>query len=405
MTTSRELLVVKFGGSVLDGGPAFRKAAEAVKRECNRGRDVVVVASALKGVTDRLLSAAEEITPNTEPNVIDHIISLGEEQSVRLMAAALRSVGVDAVEVTPNSPSWPIVTDEAFGNAEPIMEECVSSAELGLRPLLRRGKVPVVCGFVGRSPSGRITTLGRGGSDTTAVVLARCLGADELVLVKDVEGVYTADPHRVEDVRPLKALKAREAHILALAGAKFIHSKVFKYKPDDLRVRIVSSSRSLDRGGTVITGAIPCLKVETHERPVMELTIVGDALSDPEALARISQEIKEKGGRVLSMSAVSPATELYLDGDPASLLEGVHTLLESTADLKALSASENHALITVWGSALDGEAAVAKAIARLSKAGIDARIVLVGKSSIYLLSNWERRGEVSRSIEEVLKEV
>lgn len=129
--------MVKYGGSVLDGGSAIHRAPEAIKKERSKGTHIVVVVSAMKGVTDKLLSAAETISPNIKPDVIDHIIGLGEEQSVRLMSAALRTIGVDAVEVTPNSPSWPIITDETFGNAEPILDECKGMAELGLRPLDR----------------------------------------------------------------------------------------------------------------------------------------------------------------------------------------------------------------------------------------------------------------------------
>ena len=171
------LLVVKYGGSVLDSGTAIRRAAEAIREELGRGSRMVIVVSAMKGVTDQLLSAAGEISPDIPREVVDHIIGLGEEQSVRLMASALKSMGVDSVEVTPHTPSWPIVTDGNYGDAEPILEECESRAELGVKPLIERGQVPVVCGFVGRSLDGNITTLGRGGSDTTATLLARCLGA------------------------------------------------------------------------------------------------------------------------------------------------------------------------------------------------------------------------------------
>jgi aspartate kinase len=265
--------------------------------------------------------------------------------------------------------------------------------------------VPVVCGFVGRSPSGRITTLGRGGSDTTAVILARCLGADELILVKDVEGVYTADPHRVKDAKLIETLEARDAHVLASAGAKFIHSKVFRYKPDDLNIRIVSSSGGLNGNGTLITGTVPRIEVETYSKPVTELTIVGDTLSDPEALTRISNTIKEKDGSVLSILAIDTSTKLVVDLDPTSILNIVHSQIESKSDLKAVSVSEGHALITVWGSSLDSELAVANAVSQLSKAGIDAHSVLVGKSSVSLLSSWEKCGEISLSIEKMLKEV
>lgn len=402
---SEELLVVKFGGSVLDGGPAIRRAAEAVKREYNAGRPIVVVVSAMKGVTDKLLSAAEAISPHTPLDVIDHIIGLGEEQSVRLMAAALRSVGVDAVEVTPSSPSWPIVTDETHGNADPIIEECKSRAELGLEPIMERGKVPVICGFVGRSLSGKITTLGRGGSDTTAVLLAYCLGADELVLVKDVEGIYSADPYKVKDARPIEALDAWEAHLLASTGAKVLHSKVFKYKPGDLKIRVVSNSGTLREGGTVIRGTIPHLEVETYEGAVLGVTIVGDTLSNPEALTRISQKIREKGGKILCLAGEELAATFYVDGDSIEVLKGVHSLVASTDCLKAVSVSENLALTTVRGGGLGGAARlIQKVIGPLASRGIDICGMLMGYSSISILVNWEKREEVSQLIREALEE-
>lgn len=401
---SKRLIVVKYGGSVLEGGSAIRRAAEAIQRERAKGRHIVVVVSAIKGVTDMLLSAAEAISPNTPPDVIDHIIGLGEEQSVRLMTAALRSVGVDAVEVTPNSPSWPIVTDETYGNAEPILEECKDRAELGLKPLMKRGKVPVVCGFVGRSLSGKITTLGRGGGDTTAALLAYCLGADELVLVKDVEGICSADPHKFKDARPIEALGAWEAHLLASTGAKVLHSKVFKYKPDDLRVRLVSNSGILDEGGTVIRGTVPHLKVETYERPVLKVTIVGNIITNPEALTRISQRISDNGGKILSLTGNELATTFYIDGPPRGVLGDVHSLVTSINDVKAVSQSEKLALTILKGRGIDNVVGlIQKVISPLSSPGIDIYGMLIDHSSIGILVNWEKREETSQFIKEALR--
>jgi aspartate kinase len=191
------LLVVKYGGSVLRDGSGIRVAAQQVKTEIERGNRMVVVVSALKGVTDQLIEATESINPNTPKFVQDHIIRLREEQSTRLFTSALELLGVSSEEFTVDSPGWPIITDDVFGNAEPILEECRRAVSLGVKPLLDRGITPVVCGFVGRSLNGMVTTLGRGGTDTTATVLSQCLGADELVLVKDVGGVFSADPNLV----------------------------------------------------------------------------------------------------------------------------------------------------------------------------------------------------------------
>ncbi len=385
----------------MDSGTAIRRAAEAVREELGRGSRMVIVVSAMKGVTDQLLSAAGEISSDTPREVVDHIIGLGEEQSVRLMASALKSIGVDAVEVTPHTPSWPIVTDGNYGDAEPILEECESRTELGVKPLIERGQVPVVCGFVGRSLDGSITTLGRGGSDTTATLLARCLGADELVLVKNVRGIYSADPRKVEGAKPLKEMSAWKASLLASSGAKVLHSKVFRYKPDGLRIRLVSYEQSLNGSGTVVSGTIPGLEVEIHDERVAKLTLVGEIASDPEALAWVFKLIVENEGRVLSLKGMRDASTVFVTGALDDVLNGVHPLVVSTESIKAVSSTSGLALIRVRGRALDDAAASLHIIGEaLSSMGVVLRDLVVGESSVDAFVDWEKRFEAKIVIEE-----
>ncbi len=399
-----KLLVVKYGGSVLDSGTAIRRAAEAVREELERGSRMVIVVSAMKGVTNKLLSAAGEISPDTPRDVVDHIIGLGEEQSVRLMASALKSMGVDAVEVTPHTPSWPIVTDSNYGNAEPILEECESRTELGVKPLIERGQVPVVCGFVGRSLDGSVTTLGRGGSDTTATLLARCLGADEMVLVKDVGGIYSADPRKVEGARPLVEMSAWEANLLASSGAKVLHSKVFRSKPDGLRIRLVSYEQSLNGSGTVVSGTIPELEVEIHDERVAKLTLVGEIASDPEALAGVSKLIVESGGMILSLKGMRDASTVFVTGALDDVLNGVHPLVVSTESIKAVSGTGGLALVRVRGRTLDDAAASLHTIGEaLSSTGVVLRDLVVGESSVDAFVDWEKRFEAKKVIEEYFR--
>ena len=385
----------------MDSGTAIRRAAEAVREELGRGSRMVIVVSAMKGVTDQLLSAAGEISSDTPREVVDHIIGLGEEQSVRLMASALKSIGVDAVEVTPHTPSWPIVTDGNYGDAEPILEECESRTEQGVKPLIERGQVPVVCGFVGRSLDGSITTLGRGGSDTTATLLARCLGADELVLVKNVRGIYSADPRKVEGAKPLKEMSAWKASLLASSGAKVLHSKVFRYKPDGLRIRLVSYEQSLNGSGTVVSGTIPGLEVEIHDERVAKLTLVGEIASDPEALAWVFKLIVENEGRVLSLKGMRDASTVFVTGALDDVLNGVHPLVVSTESIKAVSSTSGLALIRVRGRALDDAAARLHIIGEaLSSMGVVLRDLVVGESSVDAFVDWEKRFEAKIVIEE-----
>lgn len=399
---SKKIIVVKYGGSVLKDGLAFRNAAEAVKAEYERGVGVVVVVSALRGVTDQLLGVAEDISPDTPRDVLDHIIGLGEEQSARLMASALKGMGVDAVEITPDSPSWPIVTDETYGDAEPIVEECLSNVELGLKPLVERGRVPVVCGFTGRSPEGNITTLGRGGSDTTAVILARCLGADEVVLVKDVTGVYSADPKKVESARPIGRLSAWEANLMASAGAEVLHSKVFKYKPGGLPIRIISRHGPLDGDGTMIDGTLPENLVEPYESPVFLLNLVGDIVSNPSSLTRLTDVVEAAGGRILGLKGNGESTLLVVDGDPLETLIGAHKLVES-GEVKAVSCTEALAYLTVKGRGLDATEGVSKVKKALTGIGVKLDWVQVGHFWFSLLVDHHRIEEAVEIVESTLK--
>ena len=398
----KKLVVVKYGGSVLEDGLAFRNAAEAVKAEVERGVGVVVVVSALKGVTDQLLGVAEDISPDTPRDVIDHIIGLGEEQSARLMASALKGMDVDAVEITPDSPSWPIVTDETYGDAEPIVEECLSNVELGLKPLVERGRIPVVCGFTGRSPAGNITTLGRGGSDTTAVILARCLGADEVILVKDVAGVYSADPKKVESARPIGRLSAWEANLMASAGAEVLHDKVLKYKPGGLPIRIVSRHGPLDGDGTMIDGTLPVKLVEPYESPVLLLNLVGDIVSKPSSLAHVTEAVVAAGGRILGLKGNGESTLLVVDGDPVKTLNGAHKLVESE-EVKSVSCTEALAYLTVRGRELDATEVVSAARKALMCRGMKVPWVQVGHSWFSLLVDHEKLEEAIETLESALK--
>jgi aspartate kinase len=389
-----KLLVVKFGGSVLDGGSAIRKAAENVKEELKRGNRLVLVVSAMKGVTDQLLSAAKEISPDTPKEVTDQIIGLGEEQSVRLMVSALRSLGVDAVEVTPNSPSWPIITNEEYGDAEPNIEACITGTELGVSPLIRRGQVPVICGFVGKSLNDNITTLGRGGSDTTATLLARFLDADELVLVKDVGGLYAADPGKVGEAMLVEEISACEANLLASSGAKVIHDKIFRYKPEGLKIRLVSFEQTLNGSGTVVTGNIPELELEAHENKVIKLVLLGDSISKPDTLAAVSEAILKTEGTMLYISASCESTSIYVNDSLGDVLKEVHAVVESNVRLKSVAGTGDLGLIRVWGHALSDPLSNCEWIHKaLSPEGMPIRDLVFGESSVMLLVDWEVRAE------------
>ena len=179
-------VVAKFGGTSLGSGDRINRAADSIAAAVEKGHEVAVVASAMGNTTDELL---EDIKYDAEESDRAEIVSMGERTSVRMLKGALAARGVEAVFLEPGADEWPIITDE-YGEVD--VEETTRRAEALAARL--DDVVPVITGFLAQDLQGNVTTLGRGGSDTTAVMLGNYMGADEVVIVTDVEGVMTGDP-------------------------------------------------------------------------------------------------------------------------------------------------------------------------------------------------------------------
>jgi len=244
-------VVVKFGGAELHSGESVKKAAEMIKE--SSFEEVVVVVSAMENMTDNLISCIKSIGVVDDADYAD-VVSMGERISARFFCFALKALGLKSVYFDPQREDWPIITDSNFRGAEPDLEETKRRVKAYLEPLL--GKcIPIVCGFIGRDREGRITTLGRGGSDITATLLGNCLEADEVILVKNTEGILFTDPKVVPKAKPLKKLSIEEMFSLAQGGAKVIHPKTLRYKLPKQRLRVISFYKGLSSEGTEITGA------------------------------------------------------------------------------------------------------------------------------------------------------
>ena len=243
------LIVQKYGGTSMGSPERIREVARRVARFAAEGHQLVVVPSAMAGETNRLLALARDLHPDPSPRELDVIASTGEQVSVGLLALALHAMGLKAKSYT----GWqvPILTDAAFTKARILAIE-----EERIRGDLMDGNVVIVAGFQGIDDDNNITTLGRGGSDTTGVALAAALSADECQIYTDVDGVYTADPRIVPEARRLSTVTFEEMLELASLGSKVlqIRSVEFagKYK---VKLRVLSSFtdvRSTDMG-TLIT--------------------------------------------------------------------------------------------------------------------------------------------------------
>ncbi|MEM3507321.1 MAG: aspartate kinase, partial [Candidatus Bathyarchaeia archaeon] len=201
---SKRIIVAKFGGSSLADSERIVKAAKTVAKEVEKGNMVVVVTSAMGKTTDELIKLLKKTSnENIEKMDLDDVLSMGERTSARIFATALKSQGFKVRYFDPSDQDWPIITDDNFSNANPILDECEKRIKESILPLLKDGIIPIIGGFIGKTKNGRVSTIGRGGSDTTAFLIARALKANEVVLVTDSDGIMTADPKIVSNAKKL----------------------------------------------------------------------------------------------------------------------------------------------------------------------------------------------------------
>ncbi|MFO0523098.1 MAG: aspartate kinase [bacterium] len=304
------LIVQKYGGTSVGSPDRIKNVARRVARWKARGHQVVVVVSAMSGATNRLIALAREVQPEPDARELDQMVSTGEQVTIGLLAMALKQIGVDARSYT--GPQVKILTDSAFTKAR-----ILSIDEHNMRADLDAGRVVVVAGFQGMDADGNITTLGRGGSDTTGVALAAALKADECQIYTDVDGVYTTDPRIVPNARRLKTVTFEEMLEMASLGSKVlqIRSVEFagKYK---VKLRVLSSFQ--DEGeGTLIT---------FEEEENMEQAIIsGIAFNRDEAKITV-QGVPDKPG--IAYQILGPVADANIDVDMIVQNAGVHGLTD-----------------------------------------------------------------------------
>ncbi|MFN3616834.1 MAG: aspartate kinase [Aquabacterium sp.] len=216
------LIVHKYGGTSMGSTERIRNVAKRVAKWVRAGHQIVVVPSAMSGETNRLLGLAKELSDRPSPRELDMIASTGEQVSVGLLAIALQAEGIDAVSYA----GWqvPIKTNSAFTKAR---IENIDDARV--RADLNAGKVVIITGFQGVDPEGHITTLGRGGSDTSAVAVAAALKADECLIYTDVDGIYTTDPRVVPEARRMKSISFEEMLEMASLGSKVLQIRSVEF--------------------------------------------------------------------------------------------------------------------------------------------------------------------------------
>jgi aspartate kinase len=292
------LIVQKYGGTSVANPERIRNVARRVARYKALGHQVVVVVSAMSGETNRLISLAKEIMPDPDPRELDVMVSTGEQVTIGMTALALMELGIKAKSYTGTQVR--ILTDDAFSKAR-----ILDIDQHNLKKDLDDGYVCVVAGFQGVDANGNITTLGRGGSDTTGVALAAALKADECQIYTDVDGVYTTDPRVVPEARRLDKITFEEMLELASQGSKVlqIRSVEFagKYK---VKLRVLSSFEE-EGDGTLIT-------FEENEENMEEPIISGIAFNRDEAKITVTG-VPDKPG--IAYQILGPVADANIDVD------------------------------------------------------------------------------------------
>jgi aspartate kinase len=391
-------LVAKFGGTSVADGDRVARAAGSVAAAVEQGHEVAVVVSAMGQTTDELLS---EITFDASERDRAEIVSMGERTSVRMLAGALNARGIEATTVEPGRDGWPIVTD-AYGEVD---VEATRRRGSWCLEQMEAGVVPVITGFLAEDQDGQITTLGRGGSDTTAVMLGNYLEADAVAIVTDVEGVMTADPTVVEGARNVGEISVDELRSLSFRGAEVVAPSALAYKTDDLDVRVVHHRHGdLLTGGTRVEGEFETL-VDLQEQQLVCLTVAGRAIrNQPGVLAALSSAVGAAGINVETVSSGLDSVTLYLeesDGKDAEAL--LHKEVVGDDALSSVTVEEDIAVIRVAGGNFEQRSgAVQQVLEPLDRERIYLHDVVTSASSVSVFVDWADRERALETVREVV---
>ena len=439
-----KLQVMKFGGTSVGNAKCIQRAAEIIAAATNDG-GVVAVVSAMSGVTNRLIEAAHHsetgdataadelgnilrkqhseaiaalvsddgkrahLTGETErvveevtslcrgtallreltPRALDGISSAGERLSARLLASALSELGVPGVAVEATEI---IITDGAYGQAEPLMDATRACVSARLLPLITEGAVPVVTGFIGATTSGMLTTLGRGGSDYSATILGAALNATEVIIWTDVDGVLTADPHLVAEARTLREISYNEAAELAYFGAKVLHPKTLRpvaeagipvwirnsFAPQQQGTKITESGHPTARGVKAITAISDVSLITVGGRGIVGL---------PGVAAKTFTAAANAQANVLLISQSSSGNDICFIVNTTDAARTVEKLRQAFAfdlahqQVEHITVNSDIAIVAVVGDRMRGLPGIAgRTFSALGRRGINIIAIAQGSS-------------------------
>ena len=404
-------IVVKFGGTSVGDGERVRSAANSVYREYKKGAQVAVVVSAMGYTTDDLISAARTSTGGRiGEKEMDDIMAMGEKTSARIFAAALRSLGADAKYIDPTCPEWPVVTDSNFGNARVNLTETRRRVRRYVLPLLEKNTIPVICGFLGKNGRGNVTTFGRGGSDITAFLMGSCLGADEVIIVKDVEGVMSGDPSKIRGAHLLEKITVEEMRDLARYGAQVLHPRAMDYKDPSIDAKVIHFHHgSLSARGTTIVGPGGGeMGVRLYEKPLAMLTIVGRQMQlVPGILVKAAAPLSKAGVNIFGVSIGPRSFSLYVDkGNAPRAIRMLHEVVKRHELMKSVTSEEDIAMIIAESEKfIETPGIIAKLTEPLAEKRINIIEIFSSRASITFFINWADSRRALKLLKQTMEEV
>lgn len=432
-------VVMKFGGTSVRDGQNIRHVAELVRRFHERGYEIVVVTSAMAGVTDDLLQTAESLVRDGKISIVrefiakmterhydackgaidddkirertfreidermdelekvllgitylgelssrsrDYIVSFGERLSAPILSGALCSAGVESLSITGGNAG--IITDDNFGNARPLpaSEERIKRR---IEPLVAiKNVVPVICGFIGETESGAITTLGRGGSDYTATIVGSALNVDEIWLWKEVDGIMTADPKIVPEARVIPKISYKEAMELSYFGAKVLHPRALEPAMEkNIPVRVKNTFNPDGEGTKIVveTSNIDVVRAITLIERVGLISITGAGVDFATMLSETFRALAEHGVGIVMVSQGSSELNCSIVVSRDDLSRGAGALRSLENGISRVEVMDDIAVIAVVGSGMAGTPGVAgRVFSALGRNGINVIMISQGSS-------------------------
>jgi len=388
-------IVMKFGGTSVGDVARIKNVAKRVKAERDRGNQVAVAVSAMSGVTNQLVAYCNDVASLHDQKEYDAVVATGEQVTVGLLSIALQELGVPAR-------SWqgwqiPIMTDDAHGKAR-----IVDIKGESLIADMEKGSVPVVAGFQGVGPGGRISTLGRGGSDTTAVALAAALKADRCDIYTDVDGVYTTDPRIVKSAKKLQKVTYEEMLEMASQGAKVLQTRsVEMAMKHRVRVQVLSSfTDPTGASGSDLPGTLVCDEEEIMEKALVsgiaysrdeaKVTLVGVA-DRPGIAAAIFGPLAESNINVdmivQNVSLDGTTTDMTFTVGKADLERAVQVVKDKLqVPYKSLNSDKNVVKLSVIGVGMRSHAGVAQTMFKaLADKGINIQVISTSEIKVSVL--------------------